>query len=454
MFDHAKIIINPSSEETLQSYDDSYESSESSGYGAYGSVNSHEEASLFDRALIGGSCGSLDKELTTLELGSMLEFVPTMYDPACFTIIDPKLLKMACVDVIPHDMLRMLVADYITVAETFGIHWTELVRYDPPTSIEKPVDIEEFELEEVVLQDSNKTSEVVLSCFNEVEVNMNTSDLFDFADDTSFKRLPVTGRYDMKAVCGIILGQGMQVSVDVENSELVFFPEWSKIPANFQAIEESLESGRLPPDLQKFLIALSLEGSINFKFGDLLVPLSDTRVPELLPEPPGEGLFSGARLDIPEVPKPTSVRSRRGGTRESKGNLSRGATGFHRFLEEVEDLRIDFDPDDYVLESEDLNELMAEEPTAMAVNGVLSKGRITNMSAKVTRYLQRTGKFFLSGEERYINMFKLLSVSGAFNCLKRKLEDPYSFIVAMKVWLFRTAIVEAPYHSKIEFITI
>jgi hypothetical protein len=452
MFDHAKKVNKPPREETLQSYDDSYESSRSSDYGAFGSVNGHDETNYFDDARIGAINSELENELTTMEVGGMLEFVPCMYDPSCFEIICPSLLAMLG-NIPDPEMERIITIDYIEVAMKYGKLWTDLIRYDPPVLQEAVVDIEDYEFIDVELQHPNNTSGAVLGCFNEVVVEIDTTDLFDFADDASFKRISIPVQYDVLAVCDIVLGHDMQVVVDVEARDLVFFPLWSKIPANFQAIERSLKSGQLPPDLQRYLIGLSLEGKISFQFGDFFVPPSDTVAPELLPEPSG-GIFSGARLDIPKPPKPTSVQNRRGRPREGGKDSSQGLRGFQKFKKDVENLQIEFDPDDYILESEDLNELMAEEPTAMAVNGVLTKSRITSMSAKVTRYFQKTGKFYLTGEERYLNMFKLLLVSGAFASLNRKLEEPYSFVVAMKVWLFRTAIVEAPCHSTLEFITI
>jgi hypothetical protein len=283
---------------------------------------------------------------------------------------------------------------------------------------------------------------------------MESPDIFTFAVDTIIKRLPVPSGYDIHVVGDIILKAGHHVFIDEENGVLEFFPRWGQIPADIQAVKDLLEpGGYLPRVLRKYLCALALDDSTKFSFGDFKVDLCMVGDRELLPEFPG-GLFSGARLDVPVVPIPTSVQSWRGDPDEGGNSPSRETKGYCRFKLDVENLRIEFDPQNYYLDSEDLNELFNEEPTAKAVNGVLTKGRVDSMSKRVIRYLSRVTKFYLEGEDRYVEMFKLLEVSGAFVCLRRKLEESYSYVVAMKVWLHRTAIVKAPLDSRIDFVTI
>jgi hypothetical protein len=455
MFDQANFTENSSLEEIYKSFEDSSESSATSDFGAYSSDESQKTSDSLPEAsrMVSSGDGSED-ELITLEVSDILDFVPSMYDPDCFEIIDPKLLSMLSPDC-SSEYQRSCVIMYIEVAVTFGIHWTDLIRYVPSdTEEEDPVDIEDFKFDDVEIQYSSSTSKVVFSCFNEVIVeDLNSPDLFEFAADTIVKRLPVPVGYDIHAVGDIIHKNGHHVFLDEENNVLEFFPYWSAIPSDIQAIINALATGYMPQELRKYLFVLALDDSIEFSFGDLAVDLSKIGGHELLPEALG-GMFSGARLDLPVVPIPTSVQSWRGESEGGGISSYSELKGYSRFKIDVESLRTEFDPQDYYLDSEDLNELFSEEPIAKAVNGVLTSGKMDFMSKRVTRYLSRVGNFSLVGEDRYIEMFKLLQVSGAFYGLKRKLEESYSYVVAMKVWLHRTAIVVAPYEFELEFVTI
>jgi hypothetical protein len=418
-------------------------------------------------------------ELIILEVGDKKELIPQMYDPSCFEITNSDLL--AFVDgPLHYPLYRDAVVKYLLTVKSLGYNWLEYVRYVEPEVVEEPEElVQELYLDVPVLQEASETSSAVLSFFNEVESSLDDPSLFEFEGNVEFKRFSVQ-EAEVAPVSDMALAKGCHV-LSHENSQIILFPESAKIPSNFKFIEASLDRGWFPPYIRKYLLSLSFEFSLDLSMASFCVPGQDGLEQEIVPEPPDIKGIGGSDSTLN---RSKSVRRERksnstcggrskgssrrilSGTRRLSGMkkkplLREGGNGpslsgkerwlmrkeklldngYRQFVDDVKVFEFGLSPQSYLIEEENLNQLLYNRPDLRALNERLSKKVISAMDRKVKRYLNSVGgidQFY--GRLRFVNLFRLLMISDAFRCCKESAVIDF-FIGMMKLWAFRSSLI-------------
>jgi hypothetical protein len=384
-----------------------------------------------------------------------------MYDPRCFIPKDER-LQQILMGLLPTDpQSRLIGMDWLYQATLIeGTHWTEyVVPYLEHDYIIE--DVEELFSAEPVLEEADLLVTNVLSVFEEevLDDGFSTPDFFSFESDELVKCFECPEEYDIDSVAELLVGRNYNV-VRLVGRKIGFYPNPSSIPNNMETLRKMSVNGFMPSVLRHYLIGYAIKRGkvLNnevFFVGSFKDPAR---------EPPEDlssetlGFFEKAKKKgKPKISdsggkprKDPKLKNRR----SDPGGDQKKFEGFSKFKEDIQDVSLPFSKGECSLDADDLNGLFDMEPSSLEVNGVMTPSIIKRMNGSVKRYLTRTGWFFLTGNDRYSLVYKLLFVSGAFNCLKRKFKDKRSTLVAMKIWLFRSSLVPRPLETKIEFISL
>jgi hypothetical protein len=381
-----------------------------------------------------------------------------MYDPRCFIPKDER-FQHFLKGLVPADpKTRLFGIDWLYQATLIeGNHWTHYVEFCSEFDfIDEDVEEDVLFSAEPTLEEADILVTNVLSFFEEeiLENGFATPDFFSFESDELVKCFVCPDEYDIDSVADLLVGRDFNV-VRLSGRQLGFYPRTSRIPNNMETLRKMSVDGFMPLVLRHYLIGHAIKRGkvLNnelFLVGSFKEPAS--KPPE---DPSSETLGYFEKAKKKGKPKISDSGGKpRKDPRSDPGGSQKKFEGFLKFKEDIREVSLSFNKQECNLDADDLNGLFDMEPSSLEVNGVMTPSIIKRMNGSVKRYLIRTGWFFLTGNERYSLVYKLLVVSGAFSCLKRKFKDDRSTLVAMKIWLFRSSLVPRPLEAKIEFISL
>jgi hypothetical protein len=378
------------------------------------------------------------------------------YDPLCFIATDPRLLHLMDGMSPYNSRYRSMAMMWLHHASAFGsCHWTTFVEF---RYVEYEVDsVSEFVQDEpVYVEECDELVSKVISVFDVVEVeSIDDPTLMQFDRTDVIKTFPVDAHYPEDAVADFFVKQGVNV-VRLAPSCFGIYPTKGLIPNDFEAIRDECIDGFLPEGIQSHLMEYCIRKGLDlskdlFDVSSVFVEQSETPNPNPVLTKP---VNFRAALERSLVPLPGSaVRSPRSSSTlapKAKAPLE----GFAAFRADTSKITAPFGDDEFEPEFDDINQFFEHDRAALEVNKSMGGQTIQNMNARIKRYLKKVGYFVLTGKQRYKFLYLLLDVSGAFNLLRRKLTMERSYLLAMKVWLYRTSLIPDLAAAKIEFIAI
>jgi hypothetical protein len=368
------------------------------------------------------------------------------YDPVMFLPLDHR-LQNVLKGLLPSDprcrSVGMMWLHHASLSA--GVHWTNFVEYH------------EYDFSDDVFDDFYQDTPVyepeadllvsnVISCFDEEASGIDSPDFLEFDDSCLVKCFSVDEAYPDAAVGRFLNSQGFNV-VGLGPSKFAFYPTHSMVPNNFDFIRTGCKSGYMPRLLQSLLIKVSVDRSKDLNCSMFVLDDED------MGDPPFESVVNG-KDEVSALVKEAlnNSISDPGGSRSKVSRVSGGKQSpFDKFNEIVGDEFDHFGYDEYFLSSDGLDEFLQYEPSASFINMVMTGSVLRYMDSRVKKFLKRLGLFFIYGKSRYMYIYKLLHVSGAFKILRSKLCNDQSYLWAMKIWIYRSPLISDPHALKLEF---